>query len=143
MSVRKMILKGENADDISGPSWEQVREALLNIEPGHHSFIILNENDDFVQTLGRRDGLVVQWRTRDGLYVLGRRGLERKGIPFIPGSTGYLEPVWENEVMNITDAMVLFERFYKGQGIPEPYVLRDITDRNVVHEYAQLLRGNL
>jgi hypothetical protein len=136
-------LSGENLPEVLAPSWALIRQALVEIKPGSRSFVILDGADGFVQVLGRINGLAVEWRkdlTIDGtLCAVGRSGVEEDGVSFIPGSPGRSVAVLGHEVLDIADAILLFQAFYLGNGIPEQYVTRDITKYDRAAEIGSLL----
>jgi hypothetical protein len=133
----------ESEPDIENASWHQIAGELERIEAGHRSFVILAvDPQNFVQTLGNRDALVVEWSTTsEGLmshYVLGRKGSGQTKLQCIPGSSGDTEVVLAREVLDLTDALIIFRAFYEQQKVPDAYHLRDISKRNAARAMAHL-----
>ena len=133
----------ESEPDIENASWHQIAGELERIEAGHRSFVILAlDHQNFVQTLGNRDALVVEWRTTSedmmSHYVLGRKGSCQTELQCIAGSCGNSEVVFAREVLDLTDALIIFRAFYEHQKVPDAYHLRDITKRNAARAMAHL-----
>ena len=133
----------ESEPDIENASWHQIAGKLERIEAGDRSFVVLAvDEQNFVQTLGNRDALVVEWRTKSedmmSHYVLGRKGSAKTEPQYIAGSAGNSEIVLAREVLDLTDALVVFRAFYEHQKVPDAYHLRDITNRNAARAIAQL-----
>jgi DnaJ domain len=136
-------LSVENEPDIENASWHQIAGGLERIEAGPRSFVVLVVDDqNFVQTLGNRDALLVEWRTKSedmmSHYVLGRKGSGRTELQCVAGSAGNSEVVLAREVLDLTDALTIFRAFYEHQKVPEAYHLRDITKRNAARAVANL-----
>jgi len=136
-------LSVESEPDIENASWHQIARGLERIEAGHRSFVVLVVDDqNFVQTLGNRDALVVEWRTKSedmmSHYVLGRKGSGRTELQCVAGSAGNSEVVLAREVLDLTDALIIFRAFYEHQEVPDAYHLRDITKRNAARAVAHL-----
>ena len=133
----------ESEPGIENASWHHIAGALERIEAGHRSFVVLIVNDqNFVQTLGNRDALVVEWRTTSedmmSHYVLGRKGSVKSELQCVPGSAGNSEVVLHREVLDLTDALIIFQSFYEHQKVPDAFHLRDITKRNAARAVAHL-----
>src|SRR5262245_14107567 len=133
----------ESEPDIENAFWHQIAGELERIEAGNRSFVILALDDqNFVQTLGKRDALVVEWRTKsEGMmshYVLGRNGSGHTELHCIAGSAGNSEVVLAREVLDLTDALIIFRAFHEHQKVPDAYHLRDITKRNAARAIAHL-----
>ena len=133
----------ESEPDIANASWHQIAGELERIEAGHRSFVVLALDDqNFVQTLGNRDALMVEWRTTSedvmSHYVLGRKGSAKTELQCVAGTTGNSEVVLTREVLDLTDALVVFRAFYEHQKVPDAYHLRDITKRNAARALAHL-----
>src|SRR5262245_11507410 len=142
-NVTSFRLSVESDPDIENASWHNIVSALERMEAGHRSFVVLIVNDrNFVQTLGNRDALVVEWRTTSedvmSHYVLGRKGSAKTELHCIPGSGGNSEVVLQREVLDLTDALIIFRSFYEHQKVPDAYHLRDITRRNAPRAVTQL-----
>ncbi len=128
----------ENAEAVFDPPWATVADALAKISE-QHAWIML-DGGDYVQTLGRPDSLIVEWCTDPEWgarihYVLGRRGCSIGEVTTVSGSRTedkgvLIQPVFRREVLDLTDALIIFESFYRSFKIPEAYVLRDITKNN-------------
>jgi DnaJ domain len=137
-------LSVESEPDIENASWHQIARGLERIEAGHRSFVVLVVDDqNFVQTLGNRDALMVEWRTTKSEdmmshYVLGRKGSGRTELQCVAGSAGNSEVVLAREVLDLTDALIIFRAFYEHQEVPDAYHLRDITKRNAARAVAHL-----
>ena len=133
----------ESEPDIENVSWHQIGGGLERIVAGHRSFVVLVVDDqNFVQTLGNRDALVVEWRTKSedmmSHYVLGRKGSGKAELQCVSGSAGNSEVVLAREVLDLTDALIIFRSFYEHQKVPDAYLLRDITKRNAARAAAHL-----
>ena len=133
----------ENEPDVENASWDQIAGELERIEAGHRSFVVLALDDqNFVQTLGNRDALVVEWSTTSkGMmshYVLGRKGSGNSELNCIAGSAGNSEVVLAREVLDLTDALLVFRAFHEHQTVPDAYHLRDITKRNAARAISHL-----
>ena len=133
----------ESEPDIENASWHQIAGVLERIEAGHRSFVVLVLDDqNFVQTLGNRDALVVEWRTTSedtmSHYVLGRKGSVKRELQCVQGSAGNSEVVLAREVLDLTDALIIFRAFHEHQNVPDAYHLRDITKRNAARAVAHL-----
>jgi hypothetical protein len=133
----------ESEPDIENAAWHEIVNALECMEAGHRSFVVLTVDDqNFVQTLGNRGALVVEWRTTSedvmSHYVLGRKGSAKTELQCVPGSTGNSEVVFHGEVLDLTDALIIFRSFYEHQKVPDAYHLRDITKRNAARAVAHL-----
>ena len=133
----------ESEPDIENASWHQIAGVLERIEAGHRSFVVLVLDDqNFVQTLGNRDALVVEWRTKSedmmSHYVLGRKGSGKTELQCVAGSAGNSEVVFAREVLDLTDALIIFRAFHEHQTVPDAYHLRDITKRNAARAIAHL-----
>src|SRR5499426_1719534 len=142
-TAKSFRLSVESEPDIENASWHHVAGALERMEAGRRSFVVLIVDDqNFVQTLGNRDALVVEWRTTSedvmSHYVLGRRGSAKTELHCIPGSGGNSEVVLQREVLDLTDALIIFRSFYEHQKVPDAYRLRDITRRNAPRAVTQL-----
>ena len=136
-------LSVEGEPDIEDASWPNIVGALERMEAGHRSYVILIVNDrNFVQTLGNRDALVVEWRTTSedmmSHYVLGRKGSVKTELQCVAGSAGSSEVVLHREVLDLTDALIIFRSFYEHQKVPDAYHLRNITKRNAARAVAHL-----
>jgi hypothetical protein len=134
--VHRFQLTVENEPAVSGASWEQVASALNRIESGRRAFVILEANDEnYVQALGAPNELTVEWRARSGdvmsHQVLGRRGWNSAEVQNLPGSSGCKLTVLKHEVLDLTDALILFRSFYEHLKVPDAYRLREITRCNV------------
>jgi len=138
----RLLVEGE--PDIENASWHQIAGELERIEAGYRSFVILAlDHQNFVQTLGNRDALVIEWRTTksEGVmshYVLGRKGSDKTEPQCVAGSAGNSEIVLAREVLDLTDALVIFRAFYEHQTVPDAYHWRNITKRNVARAMAHL-----
>src|SRR5262245_32654977 len=82
----KFRLSVDGQPDIGNASWHQIADALEAIEA---SFVHLEASaQNYVQTLGNRDELIVEARTKTETktthYVLGRKGSVRAEIQHIP-----------------------------------------------------------
>ena len=135
----RLLVEGE--PDLENASWHQIAGELERIEAGHRSFVILVLDDqNFVQTLGNRDALVVEWRTKSedtmSHYVLGRKGSGKTELQCIAGSNGNSEVVLAREVLDLTDALIIFRAFHELQKVPDAYHLRDVTKRNAARAIA-------
>ena len=144
-SLRRDVISfiGESEPDIENASWHQIAGGLERIEAGHRSFVVLVLDDqNFVQTLGNRDALVVEWRTKSedvmSHYVLGRKGSGKTELQCVAGSAGNSEVVLAREVLDLTDALIIFRAFHEHQKVPDAYHLRDITKRNAARAIAHL-----
>jgi len=142
-NAKSFRLSVESDPDIENPSWHHVAGALERMEAGHRSFVVLIVDDqNFVQTLGNRDALVVEWRTTSedimSHYVLGRKGSVKTELQCIPGSAGNAEVVLHREVLDLTDALIIFRWFYEQGKVPDAYRLRDITQRNAARAVGHL-----
>lgn len=136
-------LLAESEPDIENASWHQIAGKLECIEAGDRSFVVLAlDEQNFVQTLGNRDALVVEWRTTSedvmSHYVLGRKGSVKTEPQSVSGSAGNSEVVLAREVLDLTDALVVFRAFYEHQTVPDAYHLRDISKRNAARAIAHL-----
>ena len=142
-NVASLRLTVESEPDIENTSWHQIADGLERIEAGHRSFVVLVLDDqNFVQTLGNRDALVVEWRTKSedmmSHYVLGRKGSGKTELQCVAGSASNSEVVLAREVLDLTDALIIFRAFYEHQKVPDAYHLRDITRRNAARAIAHL-----
>jgi hypothetical protein len=142
-NAKSFRLSVESEPDIENPSWHHVAGALEGMEAGNRSFVVLVVDDqNFVQTLGNRDALVVEWRTTSddimSHYVLGRKGSVKTDLQCIPGSAGNVELVLHREVLDLTDALIIFHWFYEQRKVPDAYHLRDITKRNAARAVGHL-----
>jgi hypothetical protein len=142
-NTKSFRLSVESEPDIENASWHHVVDALERMEAGHRSFVVLIvDEQNFVQTLGNRDALVVEWRTtaNDVMshYVLGRKGSVKTEPQCVPGSAGNVEVVLHREVLDLTDALIIFRSFYEQTKVPDAYHLRDISKRNAARAVAHL-----
>ena len=133
----------ESEPDVENASWHQIAGKLECMEAGDRSFVVLAlDEQNFVQTLGNPDALVVEWRTTSeevmSHYVLGRKGSVKTEPQSVAGSAGNSEVVLAREVLDLTDALVVFRAFYEHQKVPDAYHMRDITKRNAARAVAHL-----
>ena len=63
-------------------------------------------------------------------HVLGRRRWNSDEL-HLPGSSGCSFTILKHEVLDLTDALIIFRSFYENPKVPDAYRLRDITRRNV------------
>jgi hypothetical protein len=115
-------LSGEKIPEIVDPTWETVEAAIVL---GNFFVTLDREGAGFVQTRGEfPENLFVEYAVIDPdgsqrQYRLARRGARR--------STNKLR---SNEAicLDLTDALVVFEEFFKNGLVPRHYDLLDITD---------------
>jgi hypothetical protein len=130
MSFARSCLTIEGEKAWNDPSWPEIELALEWLNPDGPSFFVLeNTTEDYVQLLGAKDQLTVEFRhwTPDGFLhgVLGRGqgSTEEVRVP----STGGGVTVFADEALNLDDARRIFGHFYETGRIPDGYAVRDTT----------------
>lgn len=92
------------------------------------------KGDGFVQTAGERDCLVIEWANQTALkqrrFKLNRKGAAEAGID-------------QSFFLDLTDALVVFERFYMEGEIPQHYALIEITDELGLQGQSDTVIGGL
>jgi hypothetical protein len=125
------VLERENHPPVSDPTWEDIKSAVLSINPRRSGFIILAQPDGgYLQTAGARLRMIVEWRrTCDGgafeHFVVGANR-SRTDMTSINTSVGTLS-LQRNEIFSAPKAVEIFQAFYSSGSVPSEYVLRDVT----------------
>jgi hypothetical protein len=127
---RELKFAREGEAEIQNPTLDQVLYALDNINPKISSFFTLvDSSGNYVQTAGAKLRLIVEYRRVHGdlfqHFVMGQ-DLEDKSEKSINYSGGAIK-LQANEILNISKAKEIFERFYKFGTVPSNLLLRDIT----------------
>jgi hypothetical protein len=117
-----LCLSGEKVPEIVDPTWKMVEAAILL---GNFFVILAREGTGFVKTCGYTlHSLFVEYAVTDQdgsqrQYRLARRGARRS-----------TERLRSNEAicLDLTDALVVFEEYFKNGSVPRHYELIDVTD---------------
>jgi hypothetical protein len=129
----------EEAIEIAEPTWATIFSWLQKLRPGTLPYIILTSSTGcFVQVIGSTFELSVEFSQSNesekvSLVVLGRRALP--SVEFVriyttdPSEAEMMGgvAVLRHEMLEITDAMVIFEWFFQYQTVPDAYLQRDIS----------------
>ena len=125
-------LERENCPAISEPSWAQIEEALVEINPQKSSFVILSRTrSSYVQAAGARLRLIIEMRRKKLLgfahYVLGAGHNCTEQLTSINYSGGAIA-LFPSEILTVDDAKEAFRSFFDSGEIPARFCLRDVTD---------------
>jgi len=111
------------------PPQQAFADSFKDLDPGYNSFYVLEDkNGNYMQCGGGQKACTVEMHIRkprggDKHYIIGFVGGSTEPAE-IPMSTGVIE-VQKNEVLQVSDAVELFEIFFKGGDIPPKYGLRE------------------
>jgi hypothetical protein len=130
------------------PSWSAIADALSNISSNRDPFVILSSGEDFVQALGGKNSLMIEWRvwrsSKDfSQFVIGRGALANNlSIVAITGSqlpddSVCHEPAFMHEVLTLSDALLIFRSFHETLTVPKEYSLREISTTNLAYEQIE------
>jgi len=118
----------------TNPQWDYILSSLRYIDPVKKAYFILENNTaSYIQCAGSKERLCVELRkvTENQFqhFVIGRIQ-NKNSFPvvwtIIHSKAGPIH-VHENEVLDIADAIKLFELFYQGENLPNTYNQRNIT----------------
>lgn len=130
---RRFHLEQEGRTPVQDPTLNEVNRALAGIHPrGPSYFILSDESGSYVQAAGAHLRLTVELReaTADSFrhFVVGSGPHSEKqtSIACMPGPI----TVFENEVLDLEKAVVVFSHFFTGSALPSSFVLRDVTDKH-------------
>jgi hypothetical protein len=132
-----MIFTEDDAVDkktTMNPQWDYILSSLQSIDPIKKAYFILENNtSSYIQCTGSNEKLCVELRevteNKFQHFVIGRVQ-NKNSFPvvwtIIHTKVGPIR-VHQNEVLDITDAIMLFELFYQGKNLPNKYNQRNIT----------------
>lgn len=145
--VRALIKMTFTEDDIKKPitiekpDWFYINNALLEIDPVSKSFFVLTDTTtgSYIQCAGGYDRLTVEFREyTNGLfkhYVIGKMNNNPSPLKVtwttIICKIGQIM-VHETEVLNISDALILFQSFLEGCEFPYTFSKRNVTKLHIV-----------
>jgi len=111
-------LTGDTIPQIANASWEVIEVALWGLSESGNSFLILSTApDEFLQTSGVPDSLVIEVKREepDGEHVqyrLCRKGAVKMG-----------QPLSKACVLDMSDALQCFDACYRTREVPRHYEL--------------------
>jgi len=111
-------------------TFEEVKDSLNKIEPHAYPYLILvKENGDYIQCTGDKNKLTIEVRffstNSFKHFVMGKKE-QNKIWATIASKTGPIR-VLLHEVLNINDAVILFNEFYDNGVISNNFNKRNIT----------------
>lgn len=133
-------LETENGDQISEPTWPQIKEALDAIHPRDNSFVILSRGEGhYIQAAGAKLRLVIEVRRTKKPYgfehlVLGRRRRPDEKLTSVNYSAGAIA-LFPSEVFSIVEAKEAFSQFFETGDVPASFQLRDVTKEQRASQY--------
>ena len=109
--------------------------SLWRAPVGVHLFAMDKHPDQFMQSAGSADAMCVEVKfvEDDGqarLYEVGRPGGDYSGPPSVqvPFQDGrYHVDLYPNEVFTADEAAEIYYHYFQTDGVPDEYVLREIT----------------
>ncbi len=120
--------------DNINPTWEYIESSLNKLDPINKAYFILtNEFSSYIQCAGSKEKLTIEFRKFDNStfkhYVIGKRKSENISAITWDKIECKIGPIFihDNEVLNIENAIEIFNTFYNQKDIPLSYNQRNIT----------------
>ncbi|MEP0458742.1 hypothetical protein [Nonlabens sp.] len=115
---------------MQNPSWNFIQDAIKNIVT---HLILTNKNGDYVQCIGNAQELIIEYRVNSNLkfkhFVIGRgENISPLKVTWVVLQTTSGEiMVQQEEILNISDAEIVFEEFYNNNTISGNFNKRNVT----------------
>ncbi len=124
-----------NSIETQNPDWERIEYSLKLIDPLRKAFYVLtNDTGSYIQCAGSKERLTIEIREYENKkdfkhFVIG------KDEDISPLKTVWTQiecrvgpiRIHDSEVLNINDAIVVFQAFFKKEKLPMIYKKRNVT----------------